>query len=99
MPIELEARVSEYLAIVTTLILAFGITFQLPIILILLLKNGIVSVQKLKDFRKYAVVIILALAAILTPPDVISQIALATPLLLLYEISILIGNYLSKKNA
>lgn len=97
MPIQLEARVSEYLSIVTTLILAFGITFQLPIILILLIKNNIVSVEKLRAFRKYAVVIILVLAAILTPPDVISQIALATPLLLLYEISILLGNYLRSK--
>lgn len=98
MPIELEARVSEYLSIVTTLILAFGITFQLPIILIMMIKNGFISVHSLCEFRKYAVVIIFVLAAILTPPDVISQIALATPLLILYEISILIGKHL-KKNA
>lgn len=99
MPIELEARVSEYLSIVTTLILAFGVTFQLPIILILLITNELISVDALRKFRKYAVVIILSLAAIITPPDVISQIALATPLLILYEFSIIIGSKLRSKNA
>ncbi len=89
-PIQLEARVSEYLSLVTALILAFGITFQLPLVVILLVRIGIVTVEQLKAFRKYAVVLILTVAAILTPPDVLSQITLATPLYLLYEMAIIL---------
>ncbi len=96
LPVQLEARVSEYLSLVTTMILAFGLSFQLPIILILLMKIDFLSVETLKKGRRYAVVILLIIAAVLTPPDVLSQVALFTPLYLLYEISILVGNKLKK---
>ncbi|MDI2091494.1 twin-arginine translocase subunit TatC [Commensalibacter oyaizuii] len=88
MHIELQAKVSEYLRLVTRLILAFGIAFELPVLLTLLAKVGFVTVAKLKKFRRYAYVIAFVIAAILTPPDVITQISLAVPLIILYEISI-----------
>lgn len=89
LPIQLEARVSEYLSLVMTLIFAFGLCFQLPVLLTLLGRVGLVSSQALGSKRKYAVVIILSVAAVLTPPDVFSQVALAIPMYLLYEASIL----------
>lgn len=89
LPIELEARVSEYLQLVLHLILAFGIAFQLPILLMLLARLGFVSAESLAKKRKIAIVVIFIVAAFLTPPDVISQIGLAIPLLLLYEFSII----------
>ncbi len=90
-PIELEAKISEYLDLIIQLIFAFGLAFQLPIILIFLVKFGVLSVATLKKNRKYFVVIIFIIAAIVTPPDVLSQITLAVPMVLLYEISILIS--------
>jgi sec-independent protein translocase protein TatC len=89
-PIKLEAKVADYLSLVTSLIIAFGLSFQLPIILLLLVFSGVLSLENLIKTRKYAVVVILIIAAILTPPDVISQIALFLPLYFLYEITILI---------
>lgn len=88
LPIQLEARVGEYLSLVMKLIFAFGLCFQLPIALTLMGRVGIVTSDGLRQRRKYAVVITFVVAAILTPPDVISQIGLAIPVLLLYEISI-----------
>jgi sec-independent protein translocase protein TatC len=88
MGIQLEARVSEYLDTVMTLIVAFGLTFQLPVLLSLLGKVGIVTSQGLKSMRRFAIVGLFALAAIFTPPDAISMLSLAVPLVLLYEISI-----------
>jgi sec-independent protein translocase protein TatC len=88
LPIQLEARVGEYLSLVMTLIFAFGLCFQLPVLLTLLGRVGIISSKSLASKRKYAVVIILSVAAVLTPPDVFSQVALATPMYMLYEISI-----------
>ena len=89
LPIELEARVSEYLSLVIKLIFAFGISFLLPIVLLLLNRAGLLSIETLKKGRRYAVVIAFAFAAIMTPPDIISQIGLGIPILLLYELSIL----------
>ena len=83
-PIQLEAKVNEYLSLVMRLIFAFGISFQLPIILSLLARIGIVDSTYLRLRRKYVVVIIFAIAAVLTPPDPVTQIGLALPLLLLY---------------
>lgn len=85
LPVILEARLSEYLSFLMTLILAFGISFQLPVVLVVLGRLGVVSSRNLKNFRRYAVVFIFIAAAVLTPPDVISQLALAVPLLFLYE--------------
>jgi sec-independent protein translocase protein TatC len=87
----------EYLGFVMKLTLAFGITFELPVIMFFLAKMGIVGPQVLKRNRKYAVLIVFVLAAILTPPDVISQILLAIPLLILYEVSIWVTHFVRKK--
>ena len=89
LPIQLEAKVNEYLSLIMRLIFAFGISFQLPILLNLLAKIGVVNSNYLKKTRRYLVVIIFTVAAILTPPDPITQIGLAIPLLILYELSIL----------
>ena len=88
LPIQLEAKVNEYLSLVMKLIFAFGISFQLPVVLSLLARVGIVDSEFLKKRRKYVVVIIFTAAALLTPPDPITQIGLAIPLLILYELSI-----------
>ena len=89
LPIQLEAKVNEYLSLVMRLIFAFGISFQLPILLTLLARVGFASSKGLAAKRKYAVVIAFVAAAILTPPDVISQVGLALPIIALYEVSIL----------
>ncbi len=96
-PIALHARMGEYLSLVMGLILAFGLAFQLPLILMLLCVAGIVDVQSLRQKRKYALVGFVALAAVLTPPDVISQIGLALPLYLLYELAIFGSLFLGRK--
>jgi sec-independent protein translocase protein TatC len=88
MGIELQARVADYLDLVMTLIFAFGMTFQLPVLLSLLGKVGIVSVKALKEMRRFAYVGLFAVAAVFTPPDAISMLSLAIPLVALYEISV-----------
>ena len=89
LPIQLEAKVNEYLSLIMRLIFAFGLSFQLPVLLNLLARVGVIDSEYLKIRRKYFIVIIFAAAAILTPPDPITQIGLAIPLLILYELSIL----------
>ncbi|MCH7550676.1 MAG: twin-arginine translocase subunit TatC [Proteobacteria bacterium] len=89
LPIQLEAKVDQYLSLVMRLIFAFGLCFELPVVLTLLARVGIVSSKGLKKNRKYAIVLAFVAAAILTPPDVISQIGLALPTMVLYEISII----------
>jgi sec-independent protein translocase protein TatC len=98
LPIQLEAKVNEYLSLVMKLIFAFGISFQLPVFLSLLARVGIIDAKFLRDRRKYVVVIIFAAAALLTPPDPITQIGLAIPLLILYELSIFSVNIIEKNN-
>ena len=95
-PVQLEAKVSEYLSLVMHMILAFGVAFQLPVALTLMAKVGIVSVDGLKKGRRYAIVGMFVVAAVLTPPDVISQVGLAVPLLLLYELSILTAGWITR---
>ena len=99
LPIQLEAKVNEYLSLIMRLIFAFGISFQLPILLNLLARIGIVNSEYLKSRRRYVIVIIFALAAILTPPDPITQVGLAIPLLLLYELSIFTVKFIEKKKS
>ena len=97
LPIQLEAKVNEYLSLIMRLIFAFGISFQLPILLNLLARIGVVNSNYLKTRRRYVIVIIFAMAAILTPPDPITQVGLAIPLLLLYELSIFTVRFTEKK--
>ena len=97
LPIQLEAKVNEYLSIVLILMWAFGITFQLPVVLSFLAKLGILDSKTLINNRKYNVIITFVIAAILTPPDIISQIGLALPILLLYEFSIFLIKLIERK--
>jgi sec-independent protein translocase protein TatC len=97
LPIQLEAKVNEYLSLVMKLIFAFGLSFQLPVILSLLARIGFIDSIFLKEKRKYVVVIIFGAAALLTPPDPITQIGLAIPLLILYELSIFSVRIIEKK--
>ena len=98
LPIQLEAKVNEYLSLIMRLIFAFGLSFQLPVLLSLLARVGFVDSEYLKKRRKYVVIIIFVAAAILTPPDPITQIGLAIPLLLLYELSIISVKFIEKKD-
>ena len=86
--VELEAKVSEYLSLVIKLILAFGLSFELPVFLLILAKTGMVTAETLRHYRRHAIVLIFLVAAFITPPDLISQIALGTPIVLLYEVSV-----------
>ena len=99
LPVQLEARVSEYLSIAMTLIFAFGVAFELPVLLVLLVRIGVLNVAQLVRFRRFAIVLIFIAAAVLTPPDVMSQLLLALPLWGLYEISIVVARLMLRKQA
>ena len=88
---------NEYLSLMMTFIFAFGLAFQLPVILLLLVKFGILTIVQLISFRKYAIVLSFVFAAIVTPPDPFSQISLALPVIILYEISILVSKFMAKR--
>ncbi len=97
--ISLLPRVSEYLGLIMTLIFSFGLVFQLPVVTTLMTRVGLISAQGLVDKRKYAIVFAFVTAAILTPPDPVSQIGLAVPTILLYEVSIWLARRIERKRA
>ena len=97
LPIELLPKVGEYLSLVMRLVFAFGISFELPVLITLLARVGLATSDGLKSKRRYAVVLAFVAAAILTPPDPLSQIGLAVPIIVLYEISILCARMVEKK--
>jgi len=80
--------IEAYLSFVITMFIAFGLAFEVPIVVIVLARLNMVSIQKLKDFRSYFIVLAFVIAAIITPPDVVSQLALAVPMCILYEVGI-----------
>ncbi len=88
--------IEQYLNFVMTMFLAFGVTFEVPVVVVLLVRFGIVSVEKLKEFRPYAIVAAFVIAAVVTPPDVTSQILLAVPMCLLFELGLLLARFVGK---
>lgn len=95
-PILLETKISEYLNFTINLLFGFGIAFLSPILLLFLIKGGYVTSKDLRSKRRYWIVIIFILSAILTPPDVLSQLSLAILLIIIFEIVILLSNYINK---
>ena len=95
--IQLEAKVDEYLSLVMKLIFAFGLSFELPLVLTLMARVGMTTAEGLAEKRKYAIVGAFVAAAVLTPPDPISQISLAIPIILLYEVSIISVRMVEKR--
>jgi sec-independent protein translocase protein TatC len=99
LPIISEPKVNEYLSLVMTLLLAFGVAFQLPVLLTLLARAGLITSAGLISKWRYAIVGMFAVSAVLTPPDVVSQTCLAVPLILLYEASIISARMVEKARA
>jgi sec-independent protein translocase protein TatC len=97
--VQMENKVGEYIGFVMTLIFAFGLCFELPVLLSLLARVGLVTSNGLKAKRRYAIVIVFLVAAVVTPPDVFSQVSLALPILALYEVSIILAKMIEKKRA
>ena len=89
--------IEAYLSFVLTMFLAFGLAFEVPVVVVVLVKMGVVSLEKLKDFRGYFIVLAFVVAAIVTPPDVVSQLALAIPMCLLYELGLWAAQLFTKK--
>ena len=99
LPIVLDPKVNEYLSLVMTLLLGFGVAFQLPVLLTLMARVGLITSAGLASKRRYAIVIMFVVAAVLTPPDVVSQTSLALPLMALYEASIISCRMVEKARA
>lgn len=97
LPIQLEARVGEYLDLIMVLVIAFGMCFQMPVVFALLGRAGILTAAALRRARRYAIVAIFVVAAVITPPDILSQFLLAVPMMVLYEISILLVAGMERK--
>ncbi|RZI46105.1 twin-arginine translocase subunit TatC [Candidatus Finniella inopinata] len=99
LPIQLEAKVNEYLSFVMRLIFAFGICFELPVVLTLLASVGLITAETLVNKWRIAVVVIFAISAFITPPDIVSMLGLALPLIMLYGFSIMMVKVLAKRRA
>jgi sec-independent protein translocase protein TatC len=91
--------IDKYLSFVLTTFIAFGMTFQVPVVVIVLVRAGVITIEKLKEFRPYVIVGAFVVGAIFTPPDVISQIMLALPLCLLYEVGLILARFMAKAPA
>ena len=91
--------IEDYFSFVITMFLAFGVAFEVPIVVIVLAHMGIVSVAKLREFRPYVIVVSFIVAAVVTPPDVVSQLLLAIPMCVLYEVGILVAAMITPRPA